>query len=97
MRNTGRAGQLGAWAILVLLIVVPSTVLLTVRKASLAWLVWAVISLWASMDSVQLTTRAFPEGHSPARAVAITILAAANAALSLGLALLPTTLDNLFR
>lgn len=97
MGNTGRVSQLAAWAILVLLILVPSTVLLTARKASLAWLVWTIVSLWVALDAVQLTTLAFPERHSPTRAVAITMLAAVNMALSLALALLPTAWISTFR
>jgi hypothetical protein len=90
MRNTGRVSQLAASAILVLLILVPSTMLVTAHKASLAWLIWTFVSLWAALDAVQLTTLAFPEHHSPTRAVAITMLAVVNMALSLALALSPT-------
>ena len=89
MQNTDRVTQLAASAILVLLIVVPSTVLLTFRKPSLAWLVWTAVSLWAALDSVQLTMLAFPERHSPTRAIAITMLAVVNVLLSLALALSP--------
>jgi hypothetical protein len=97
MGNTDRVTQLAASAILVLLIVVPSAVLLTFRKPSLAWLVWTFVSLWAALDSVQLTTLAFPAHHSPTRAVAITMLAAVNMALSLALALAPTAWISTFR
>ncbi|MGB9104399.1 MAG: hypothetical protein WCC59_06565 [Terriglobales bacterium] len=97
MRNTGRVSQLAAWAILVLFILVPPTVLLTARKASFAWLVWTVVSLWVALNTVQFTTMAFPERHSPRRALAITMLAAVNMALSLGLALLPTAWISAFR
>jgi asparagine N-glycosylation enzyme membrane subunit Stt3 len=90
MRSTGLVQHLAARAILVLLILVPFTVLLTARKTSLAWLVWTVVSLWALMDAVRLTTLAFPERHSPTRAIAVAILAAVNMALSLGLALSPS-------
>jgi hypothetical protein len=97
MLNTGRVSQLAASATLVLLVLVPSTVLLTFRKPSLAWLVWTIVSLWAALDSVQLTMLAFPEHHSPTRAVAITILAAVNMALSLALALTPIAWMTAFR
>jgi len=97
MRHTGRVSQLAARAVLVLLVLVPSTVLLTARKASLAWLVWTIASLWAALNSIQLTTLAFPESHSPKRALAITLLAAANVVLSLALALLPTAWISAFR
>lgn len=90
MRSTGRVSQLAARALLVLFILVPSTALLTDRKMSLAWLVWTVVSLWAALNAVQLTTLAFPERHSPKRALAIAMLAAANMVLSLALALFPT-------
>jgi hypothetical protein len=39
----------------------------------------------------------FPERHSPKRALAIILLAAANMALSLALALLPTAWLSTFR
>jgi hypothetical protein len=94
MLNTSRVSQLAASATLVLLILVPSTVLVTAHKASLAWLVWTIVSLWAALDAVQLTTLAFPEHHSPTLAVAITILAVVNTALSLALALLPPAWIN---
>ena len=97
MQSTGRVSQLAARASLVLLLLVPATVLLTARKASLAWLVWTIASLWAALNSIQLTTLAFPERHSPKRALAITLLAAANVALSLGLALLPGDWISAFR
>jgi hypothetical protein len=90
MRNTGRVSQLAAKALLVLFILVPSMALLTARKASLAWLAWTVVSLWAALNAVQLTTLVSPERHSPKRAIAIAMLAAANMVLSLVLALLPT-------
>ena len=89
MRNTGRVSQLAAWAILVLLVLVPATALLTARKASLAWLVWTVVSLWATLNGVQLTTLVFPERHSPKRALVVIMIAVVNMARSLGLALLP--------
>jgi hypothetical protein len=97
MQNTGRASQLATWAILVLFVLVPPTVLLTARKASLAWLVWTIISLWVALDAVQLTTLAFPERHSPTRAIAVTMLAVVNMALSLALALLPPAWINSLR
>jgi hypothetical protein len=97
MQNTDRVTQLAASAILVLLIVVPTTVLLTFRKPSLAWLVWTIVSLWAALDSVQLMTLAFPSHHSPARAIAITMLAVVNVLLSLALALSPTAWMTAFR
>jgi hypothetical protein len=97
MRNTGRVSQLAARALLVLFILVPSTALLTARKASLAWLAWTVVSLWATLNAVKLTTLMFPERHSPKRALAIILLAAANMALSLALALLPTAWLSTFR
>jgi hypothetical protein len=94
MRNTGRVNQLAAWAILVLLVLVPPTVLLTVRKASLAWLVWTIVSLWVALNAVHFTTLAFPERHSPTRALIVIMIAVANMALSLGLAVLPTAWIN---
>ena len=94
MQFTDRVTQLAVSAILVLLIVVPSTVLLTFRKPSLAWLVWTAVSLWAALDSVQLTMLAFPERHSPKRALVVIMIAVANMVLSLGLALLPTAWIN---
>jgi len=96
MRSTGRVSQLAARALLVLFILVPCTALLTDRKMSLAWLAWAVVSLWAALNSIQLTTLAFPERHSPQRALAIAMLAAANMVLSLALALLPTAWPSAF-
>jgi hypothetical protein len=97
MRKTGRVSQLAARALLVLFILVPSTALLTERAASLAWLVWSVVSLWVALNAVQFTTLAFPERHSPNRAIAIALLAAANMALSLALALFPTFWISAFR
>ncbi|MFI5087564.1 MAG: hypothetical protein ACHP7I_04160 [Terriglobales bacterium] len=90
MRHRGGVSQLAARALLVLFILVPSTALLFDRKASLAWLVWTVVSLWAALNAVKLTTLVSPERHSPNRALAIILLAAANMVLSLALALLPT-------
>jgi hypothetical protein len=90
MRHTGRVSQLAARTLLVLLVLVPSTVLLTATRPSIAWLVWTVVSLCVVLNAVQLTTLAFPESHSPKRAIAIAMLAAANMVLSLALALLPT-------
>jgi hypothetical protein len=90
MRSTRRVSRLAAKALLVLFILVPLTALLIDRKASLAWLVWTVVSLWATLNAVKLTTLVFPERHSPKRALAIVLLAAVNMALSLALALLPT-------
>ena len=89
MPNTDRVSQLAACALLVLLILVPSTMLLT-RKASLAWLAWTIVSFWAALDAVRLTILAFPERHTPGRALSVAMLAGVNMALSLGLALLPT-------
>jgi hypothetical protein len=60
MRNTGRVSQLAARALLVLFILVPLTALLFDRKASLAWLAWTIVSLWAALNAVQLTTTVAP-------------------------------------
>jgi NADH:ubiquinone oxidoreductase subunit K len=89
MRNTGRVSQLAAWVILVLLVLVPCAVSLTAPKANVAWLVWTVVSLYVVLNAVELTTLAFPESHSPKRAMAIILLAVANILISLALALLP--------
>ena len=94
MRKRGRVSQLAARAILVLLVLVPSTALLTARKASVAWLVWTIVSLWVALNAVQFTTLAFPERHSPKRALVVIMIAVANMVLSLGLALLPTAWIN---
>lgn len=77
-------------SILVLFILVPLTGLLTARKASLAWLVWTILSLWVVLNAVRFTTLAFPERHSPTRALVVVMIAVVNMVLSLGLALLPT-------
>lgn len=95
MRNAAQLSQLAAWAILVLLVLaplllVPSTVLLTARKASLAWVAWAVVSLLVALNPVRFTMLAFPERHSPQRALAISLLAVVNVVLCLGMALVPT-------
>jgi hypothetical protein len=97
MRNTGRASRLAVWAILVLFILVPPTALLTARKASLAWLVWTILSLWVVLNAVQFTTLVFPERHSPSRALVVIMIAVVNMALSLALALLPTAWLSDFR
>ena len=94
MRKRGRVSQLAARAILVLLVLVPSTALLTARKASVAWLVWTIVSLWVALNAVQFTTLAFPERHSPKRDLVVIMIAVANMVLSLGLALLPTAWIN---
>ena len=97
MRKTGRVSQLAAWAILVLFVLVPPAGLLTARKASLAWLVWTVVSLWVVLNAVRFTTLAFPERHSPTRALVVIMIAVVNMALSLGLAVLPTAWINSLR
>lgn len=97
MRNRRRVSRLAAKALLVLFILVPLTALLTARKASLAWLAWTVVSLWAALNAVKLTTLVSPERPSPKRAIVIAMLAAANMALSLALALLPTAWLSDFR
>lgn len=89
MRHKRRVSRLAARALLVLFVLVPSTALLFERKASLAWLAWTVVSLWATLNAVKLTTLAFPERHSPKRALIIALLAAANMVASLALTLLP--------
>jgi hypothetical protein len=63
--------------------------LLTARKTSLVWLAWAIVSLWTALDAVHLMQLAFPDRHSPRRALAIIMLAVVNVAMSLGLALFP--------
>ena len=90
MLKTGRVSRLAARALLILFILVPLTALLTDHRASLAWLAWTIVSLWAALNAVQLTTLVSPERHSPRRALLIVMLAAVNTLLSLGLALLPT-------
>jgi hypothetical protein len=90
MRKTGRVSRLAARALLVLFVIVPLTALLFDRKTSLAWLAWTVLSLWAILNAVKLTTLVSPERHSPKHALGIILLAAANLAFSLVLALLPT-------
>ena len=97
MRNTGRVRQLAARAILVLFILVHAAALLTARTASLAWLVWTIVSLWVALNAVQFTTLVFPERHSPKRALVVIMIAVANLALSLALALLPTAWINALR
>lgn len=97
MRKTGRVSQLAARALLVLFILVPPTAMLFDRRASLAWLVWTVVSLWAALNAVKLTTLISPERHSPNRALAIILLAAANMVLSLTLALFPAIWISAFR
>ena len=97
MRHTGGVSQLAARALLVLFILVPPTALLIDRKASLAWLAWTVVSLWAALNAVKLTTLIFPERHSPKRALTIILLAALNMAVSFGLALMPTAWLSDFR
>jgi hypothetical protein len=97
MRNTHRVSRLAAKALLVLFILVPATALLIVRKTSLAWLAWTVLSLWAALNAVQLTTLVSPERPSPKRAIAIAMLALTNMALSLALALVPSAWLNDFR
>jgi hypothetical protein len=64
--------------------------LLTVHKASLAWLVWTFASLCVALNAAPLTTLILPEYHSPTPAAAIAMLALVNMALSLYLALVPT-------
>jgi hypothetical protein len=90
MRKTGRVSQVAAWSILVLLVLVPCTGLLTIRKASFVWFAWAIVSLCVALNAVRLATLVYPESHSPRRAVAIALLALANVALSLVLALMPS-------
>ncbi len=90
MRDTGRVSRLAAWAILVLFILVPATALLTARKANLAWLVWTIVLLWVALNAVQFTTLAFPERHSPTRALVVIMIAVVSMVLSLCLALMPT-------
>ena len=90
MRKKGRLSRLAARAILVLFILVPPAGLLTARKASLAWLAWTIVSLWVGLNVVKFTTLAFPERHSPTRALVVVMIAVVNVAFSLGLALLPS-------
>jgi len=97
MRNRNRASQLVAKALLVLFILVPGAALLADRKASLAWLAWTVVSLWATLNTVKLTTLVFPESYSPKHAVAVATLAAANMAISLALAVSPAAWLSAFR
>jgi hypothetical protein len=97
MRDTGWVSQLAARALFVLFIIVPLMALLFDRKASLAWLAWTVLSLWAILNAVKLTTLVSPERHSPKHALGIILLAAANMVFSLALALLPTAWLSTFR
>ena len=97
MGHKGGVSRLAAKALLVLFLLVPATALVAVRKASLAWLIWTVVSLWATLNTVKLTTLVFPERHSPRRALLILLLAAVNVALSLALALLPADWLSTFR
>lgn len=98
MRNAGGVSRFAAWAILVLLVLAPLTLLLTVNKASRpAWIVWAIASLCAALKAAPLTTLILPEYHSPTPAVAFALLAIVNMALSVCLVLVPTTWLTAFR
>jgi hypothetical protein len=86
----GRVSQLIAWAIFVVMILVPPAMMLTGFRPNLAWLAWTFVSLWVALDAVHLTMMAFPAHHSPLRSVAVTGLAVVNMVLSLAIALWPT-------
>lgn len=56
-----RTVQVVAWGVLLLLIAIPPYILAAVRAASSWWVIWSVISIWATLDSRNLANAAFPE------------------------------------
>jgi hypothetical protein len=92
VENANGMVQFGAWAVIVLLIVVPMWLLMTPNTGNLAWVAWAVVSLWAALDAVSLAVRAFPVRHTPRLAIMITVLALANAMISFAVVIMPRAL-----
>lgn len=85
-------GTFAAWGLIVLLILVPVWVLATPSSGNLVWLAWAVVSIWAALDAVRITIRAFPSSHTPTLVAALTLLGLLNFALALYVVINPTLL-----
>jgi len=85
-----RVTQIASWGILILLVAVPLFVVVEVGEAHSWWVVWSVVSIWVTLDSVNLAAAAFP-GRSPHRkqSVAIIALGLLNLLASLFAILLP--------
>ncbi len=85
-----RSVQVVAWGILILLIAIPLYILAAVRAASSWWVIWSVISIWATLDSRNLANAAFPErARRHSRSTMIIVLGVLNLLISLYAVLLP--------
>lgn len=85
-----RTVQVVAWGVLLLFIAIPLYILAAVRAASSWWVIWSVISIWATLDSRNLANAAFPERlrrHS--QSTMIIVLGILNLLISLYAVLLP--------
>ncbi len=85
-----RSVQIVAWGILILLVAIPLFILTTVRAANSWWVVWAVVSIWATLDSRNLANAASPErARRHTQSTVIIVLGVLNLLLSLYVVLLP--------
>ena len=93
-----RTVQVVAWGILILLIAIPLYILAAVRASSSWWVIWSVVSIWATLDSRNLANAAFPERvrrHS--QSTMIIVLGVLNLLISLYAVLLPGVNANTWR
>ena len=85
-----RISHVAASVVVVCLMAVPIWFLFTNGTRSLAWVVWAIVSIWATVNAVRLAVLAFPRHHKPGLDIGIALLAVVNVAFSLSAMLLPT-------
>ena len=85
-----RTVKVVAWGVLILLIAIPVYILAAVRAASSWWVIWSVISIWATLDSRNLANAAFPERiRRHTQSTVIIVLGVLNLLISLYAVLLP--------
>ncbi len=85
-----RTVQVVAWGILILLIAIPLYILAAVRASSSWWVIWSVVSIWATLDSRNLANAAFPQRlRRQSHSTMIIVLGVLNLLISLYVVLLP--------